>query len=129
MLNYYRIETVLFFNRFFYHGAQLTIDGKKFTKADLKRMCSVLGSTTHLPQQMYLLFIFAGFGGQVNFASIERLFKISGVRDLLPKTSLRDILMRVIKTENDLTKDDIRDVLKRGENDDGFKKVVAALFR
>lgn len=129
LLSYYRIETLLFLNRIFYHGALLSLEGAAFVQEDFKRMCSAMNPASHISQQIYLLFIFAGFTGRVNLATVERLFLLSGVRDLLPKRSLRSILFEVIKKEGDLTKGEIKDIIERANESEDFKKVVAALFK
>lgn len=100
-----------------------------FTVADFRRMVTVLNTKIHISQQVYLTFVFAGFTGQVNMASINRLFKVSGVKDLLFKQPFSSVLLRVLGKEGNLSKAEIAEAVKRGMDDQDFQKAVAVLFR
>lgn len=126
---YYKIETLLFLNRIFYHGLVLEREGATFTIADFRRMCQVLNRSGHLNQQVYMTFVFAGFSGHVSMATVDRLFKVSGVKDLLFKTSFSSVLFRVLGKEGALSKAEIAEAVRRGMEDDDFKQAVGALFR
>ena len=107
----------------------LLIRGNSFTVADFARMCTALSSPAHIHQQVYLLFLFAGFTGKVNLASVERLFKVSGVRDLLGSTSLSSLLFKIIGKEGTLSKTEIAEAIEKGMEDKEFIKAVGALFK
>lgn len=128
MATYYKLETLLFLNRIYYHGIILEREGASFNSADFRRMSQVL-KRSHLNQQVYMVFVFAGFSGQVSLASVDRLFKVSGVKDLLFKTPFSSTLFRVLAKEGSLTKAEVADAIARGMQDDDFKLAVAALFR
>lgn len=78
---------------------------------------------------MYLLFVFAGFVDGVSINSIERIFRVSGVKDLLPKATLRSIILRVVKKEGLLSKKEIAEAIERGLEDKDFKQAVEVLFK
>lgn len=129
LATYYKLESLLFLNRIFYHGVLLEREGSSFNSTDFRRMCQVLNRTSHLNQQVYMTFVFAGFGGQVSLASVDRLFKVSGVKDLLFKTGFSQILFRVLGKEGPLSRTEVAEAVTRAMDDEDFKLAVAALFR
>lgn len=129
LLTYFQVETLLLMNRIFYHGVLLAKDEDDFTFEEFTRMYNSTRSSKHLSQKMYLLFVFAGFIDGASLESIERIFKLSGVKDLLPKATLRSILFRVLKKEGQLTKSDIAESIERGLEDRDFRNAVETLFK
>lgn len=92
-------------------------------------MSQVLNRSCHLNQQIYSVFVFAGFGGHVSMATVDRLFKVSGVKDLLSRCVFSSVLHRVLGKEGPLSKAEIASAVDKGMHDPDFAQAVAALFR